>query len=173
MVSIVVGYERMNAEIHTKKALAARNQNNWPVVIKEIESAESVFSNIDPMSTPLSWYKGLALFSQNDTKGALVQFARAHLIHPYHIHVLNNIGTCYEVLGNHDKALNFYKKALSISPNFEESLINMSAVYYTMGDYKKALAALEQCPKDSSNPKLSKYLEIVNKKLNAHKSQEK
>ena len=60
-----------------------------------------------------------------------------------------------------------------ISPNFEEALINMSAVYYNMGDYKKALAALEQCPKDSSNPKLSKYLEIVNKKLNAHKSQEK
>ena len=173
MVSIVVGYERMNAEIHTKKALAARDQNNWPVVIKEIESAESVFSNIDPMSTPLSWYKGLALFSQNDTKGALVHFARAHLIHPYHIHVLNNIGTCYEVLGNHDKALNFYKKALFISPNFEEALINMSVVYYNMGDYKKALAALEQCPKDSSNPKLPEYLEIVNKKLNALRYEEK
>ena len=52
-------------------------------------------------------------------------------------------------------------------------LINMSAVYHNMGDYKKALATLEQCPKDSSNPKLSEYLEIVNKKFNALRYQEK
>ena len=34
-----VGYARLNAEVHTKRALAARKASVWPAVIYEIDKA--------------------------------------------------------------------------------------------------------------------------------------
>ncbi len=85
------------------------------------------------MSTPLPWYKGVANFSLGNIEGAFDDFKRAYEIHPNHIHVLNNLGTCYAVLGDYKRAAECYQKVLAISPGYKETLINLSAVGCHMG----------------------------------------
>jgi tetratricopeptide (TPR) repeat protein len=43
---------------------------------------------------------------------------------------LNDLATSYEILGNHDKALKYYRKAIAISPFFTDPLLNMSIIFY-------------------------------------------
>jgi len=122
---IVFGYARLNAEIHTAKALSAREVMRWERVISEIDRGRSFSYSMDPTSAPLFWYRGMANISLNRIREALDDFKKAHEIHPCHIHVLNNIGTCYALLKNDWMAVNFYQKALGISPGFEETLANL------------------------------------------------
>lgn len=161
----VNGYTRLNAEIHTKRAFAARKAKAWPSVIYELDKGYSVFATLDPMSTPLKWYRGEANFLLNNVPEALEDFKKAYKAHPYHIHLLNNLATCYEMTGNHNQAIRHYNKALKIYPEFEDALINLGAAYYNAGRYKESYKTLLKCTQNKQNPRLQQYLEIVEKKL--------
>jgi O-antigen ligase len=162
---IINGYIRLNAEVHTRRALAARKAGNWPMVISEIDKGYSAFATLDPMSTPLKWYRGEANFLLNNVSEALEDFKKAYKAHPYHIHVLNNLATCYELKGDHNQAIYYYKKALEIFPQFEDALINLGATYCNNGRYQEAYKTLLQCDQNMQNPKLERYLKAVKEKL--------
>ena len=165
LFAIYIGHARLTAEIHTKRAFAARKAKVWPAVISEIDKGYSVFATLDPMSTPLKWYRGEANFLLNNIPQALEDFKEAYKAHPYHIHVLNNLATCYEMTGNHNQAINYYKKALEIYPAFEDALINLGATYYNSGRYEQAYETLLRCDQNGGNPTLKRYLEAVKEKL--------
>ena len=165
LVAVLVGCGRLKGEIHTKRALAARRAHNCEAVISEVNKAESYFYNMDPMSTPIFWYRGVANFSLNRMDEAFVDFKRSYELHPYHIHVLNNLATCYEMKGDHQSAIDYYNNALLISPKFEEALINLSAVYYNITQYEKAYKTIIRCDKNSINPRVSLYLNAIRDKL--------
>lgn len=168
--AIAVGYIRLNAEIHTKRAFAARNAQNWLMVISEIDKGYSVFATLDPMSTPLQWYRGEADFLLNNVSQALEDYKKAYNANPYHIHVLNNLATCYELMGNHNEAIKYYNNAIKIHPKFEEALINLGATYYNCGRYEEAYETLLRCDPDTKDPRLEKYLEFAEKRLDKHKN---
>jgi tetratricopeptide (TPR) repeat protein len=88
---------------------------------------------MDPTSTPLPWYRGIANFSLGNIEEAFEDFKRAYEIHPNHIHVLNNLGTCHELLGRHNDAIRCYHEVLNISPEFQPTLANLTAVYHNLG----------------------------------------
>jgi tetratricopeptide (TPR) repeat protein len=165
VAALVAGSYRAAAEVHTVAALQARAAQDWPRVIAEIDRAESFFAPMDNTATPLAWYRGVAHFSMNDMSAALRDFQRAYEIHPHHLHVLNNLATCHELQGEHEQAIFFYKKALAISPRFEESLINLSAVYYNLQAYRAAHETLARCDPNSANPKIPEYLAAITSKL--------
>ncbi|MDD5327901.1 MAG: O-antigen ligase family protein [Phycisphaerae bacterium] len=170
LFAIAVGYIRLNAEIYTKRAYAARAAQNWPVVILEIDKGYSVFAALDPMSTPLQWYRGEANFLMNNVPQALIDYEKAYKAHPFHIHVLNNLATCYEMQGRHDQAIRYYNKALKIHPQFDETLINLGATYYNTGRYEQAYDTLLRCDPNTKDPRLGKYLEFCGKKLDKDKN---
>ena len=165
LLAMVNGYIRLNGEIHTKRAFAARRTQNWPAVISEIDKGYSVFATLDPMSTPLQWYRGEANFLLNNVPQALEDYKKAYNAHSYHIHVLNNLATCYELKGNYNEAIKYYNKALNIYPQFEETLINLGATYYNSGRYEEAYETLLRCDPNTENPKLKQYINVVKKKL--------
>ncbi len=162
---IANGYLRLTSEIHTKKALRAREAQNWPVVIKEIDRAHTRFVTLDPTAAPLLWYRGEANYLSGNISQALEDYQKAYKAHPYHIYVLNNLATCYELGGEHNEAINYYKKALKIQPQFEDALINLSAIYYTLGKYEKAYETLMQCEPNTQNNRFKEYKEIFRKTL--------
>ncbi len=125
---MVFGYARLDAEIHVKKAISAREAGQWEEVISEIDQAGSRFYTMDPFSTPIFWYRGLAEFSLGNTGKALEDFKKAYVIHPYHIHVLNNLGTCHALNGDHENAVICYQKALAIFPEFHEARRNLNRI---------------------------------------------
>jgi tetratricopeptide (TPR) repeat protein len=117
------------------------------------------------MSTPLQWYKGEANFFLNNTAEALENYKKAYKANPYHIHVLNDLASCYELQGRPEQAIYYYQKALKIHPRFENALINLGATYYNCGRYEQALSILLRCDPNSQNPRLEKYIDSVKKAL--------
>lgn len=127
------GYIRLISEIHARNALTASENRDWHEVISEINKASLQFYNMDPVSMPLSWYRGIARISLGQRTEALEDFKKAYEVHPNNIYVLNNLGTSYVKVQDYKRAIEFYKKALTIFPRFEEALINLGIVYCHMG----------------------------------------
>jgi len=128
VLCIIFGYARLIAEIHTQNALEARKIGDWQRVLSETAQADSLFYNMDPASTPVAFYRGIADFSLGRILPALDDFKKAYQAHPYHIHVLNNLGTCYALSGDNEKAAEFYHKALAVSPQFKEAIVNLEKI---------------------------------------------
>ncbi|MCX6232546.1 MAG: O-antigen ligase family protein [Bacteroidetes bacterium] len=161
---IKVAYTRFNAETHLKKAFEARNAADWDKVINECNLSESDFYQIDMLSTPISWYRGEAYFKKADIEMAFINYQQSLILNPYHIHVLNNLATTYEIKSEHEKAIELYKKAISISPNFEDALLNLTAVYFNMGNIDSATNYIYLVDTLTKNVKYLPFLEAILKK---------
>ena len=164
LFSTKLAYTRFNSELHLRNAFEARSNNNWNKVIKEIDKSESVFYQLDPFSTPLSWYRGEAWFKSGNTDLAFVDFQKSIEINPYHIHVLNNLATTYEIKGEHQKAIELYKRALQISPKFDDALLNLTAVYFNLGYLDSACNIIYNVDTLSKNVKYPAFLGTLLKK---------
>lgn len=140
------GYQRYVAEKHTRLALEAKNRQQWKTVIQEINKAKSPYYSLDPTTTPLLWYRGVAYYTLGKTDLAFLDFQSAYKANPYHTHVLNNLATCFQLKGNHQKAVTLYKEAIRINPGFEDALLNLTAVLYNLKQYDQALLIIEQSP---------------------------
>jgi len=130
------------SEFHVSKAVVAKSNGNWRKVLKECNMVNDGLYNVDPMTTPIQWYSGIGNFSLGNHEIAFQNFQAAYDAHPYHLHVLNNLGTAFELKGNHDQAIGYYQKALEVSPVFEDALINLAVVQYNMGNKGAALKTL-------------------------------
>ena len=59
---------------------------------------------------------------------------------PNDAHPYNNRGMCYENIGQHDKAISDYNKALEIDPNYAKAYDNRGTLYREIGQIEKACA---------------------------------
>lgn len=131
---IIIGIKRYHSEVWTQKALSARRMGQWNRVIAFMDQVDMRFYNMDPVSMPLLWYRGVANYSLNRVGAAFIDFQKAFKIHPYNIHVLNNLGVCHAVKGDYVKAIEFYQKALAIHPHFKEARKNMRQVHIILNN---------------------------------------
>ena len=154
-----VGMSRFISETHLQKAYTARANGAWQNTIDEVNNAETDYYNIDPMCTPLRWYSGSAYYNLGNQEMAFADFYKAYEVNPNHVHVLNNLATLYEIKGDHAHAIEFYKKALIISPNFEEARVNLCATFFNAGKKQEAYLQFEKLKPDTLN---SKYKQMFN-----------
>lgn len=131
---IIICIKRYHSEVWTQKALSARRMGQWNRVIAFMDQVDMRFYNMDPVSMPLLWYRGVANYSLNRVGAAFIDFQKAFKIHPYNIHVLNNLGVCHAVKGDYVKAIEFYQKALAIHPHFKEARKNMRQVHIILNN---------------------------------------
>ena len=112
------------------KALKYKSISNWDKMIDELDMAYNQhLYDIDNTTTPLMWYYGLAYFNKGQVDIAFDYFKKAYSINPYHLHVINNLATCYGYNNDYNKAKELYEECVSISPRFEESALNLAAIY--------------------------------------------
>ncbi len=165
--SFVVSSNRYQGELHNHLLYEAHKSLNWSNMIEEADKTQNDFYQIDPTSVPIYWYKAVAEFSLGNNLQAKLDFEKAYKIAPYNIHVLNNLATCYANLGQTKKAIKYFNKALSISSNFEESILNLSGLYYNNHDFKNAYLTILKCNENSTDPKYIKFLyPILTEKVN-------
>ena len=165
IISFAAGIIRFNGETHLKNALRAKNKKDYNLIIHEIDNAHSFFYQMDPTSTPLTWYKGFAYFRQNKFDESLDIFNNAYKINPYHIHVLNNLASVHAMLKQYEESVNYYQKALIIAPNFEESRFNLCAVYFNMGNPVMAYDVLKQVNIDTKDSRLMPFVKATLKAI--------
>ncbi len=129
---VFASYSRLSGEVHMKKLLLAKQQNNFARMIREADKASSWFFPMDLTSTPISWYKGMAYFYSKNIPLATEMYENALIINPNHLRILNDLGTTYEQGGEKEKAIRIYKRALEITPLSVEVNLNLSAAYYNL-----------------------------------------
>jgi len=156
---------RLSSEVHIAKASKFRTQGDWENQIVEYKLASTKITQMDAYSTPIYWYIGEAWMNLKNSDSAHFYFQKALKIHPYHLHVLNNLGTTYEMKGNHSEAENLFLKAHELSSGFEDPLFNLCALYYNKGDYLFAYKTILKVAPESENPKYKSYLEAILWKL--------
>jgi len=161
----IVGYTRLGSEVHLKGALAARQTGDWQTLRSEIDKAESLFYQVDPVSVPLAWYRGIANYSMGKFQEAHEDFKKAYQIHPNHSHVLNNLGTSYAKLGDYESAVKYYNKALDVWPGFTEAQINLGVIYFHMGDFAEARRYLMLLDRNHEDARVSVYLQFIENRL--------
>ena len=162
LLTTYISFAKHNGEVHLNKALHYKNNQQWNRVVKEINKGyKKNIYEIDRSGTPLDWHLGLAYFNTNDIEKAFHSFQKAHLFSPYHLHTLNNLGTCYELKGQRDEAIKYYLKALEISPKFEDASINLAAIYFNEKRFVEALDVILRCNKAKDKTKYQKYLSTI------------
>ena len=161
------GYHRLKSEAHLFFALQARRVMDLKIQILAISEIDPRFYNMSPTGIPVLWHRGIAYYELNQIELAFKDFNEAYSKHPHHIYIINNLASCYEILDNHQKAIEYYNKVLQISPKFEEALINLSAVYYNIQDYSRAYRVIKQCNSETNNPKYFIYKKKIEDKLRA------
>ena len=144
-VAVYVASIRYQGEIHAANAIHFKAKGNWNYVIKAINKAyHPIYYEMENSSTPLLWYRGVAYFNQKKYDLALKDFKDAYKVNPYHVHVLNNLATSWEMKGDSKKAKKFYRDVLKVNPTFKEARVNLAAILYNEKEYIEALDAILQ-----------------------------
>jgi O-antigen ligase len=159
ILNIFISVYRLKGEYNMKKVYAYKAKQDWRMVIKFCEKANSSLYTIDPTSIPIAWYKGLANFSLKNNNEALDDFQIAYEICPYNEHVLNNLGSALTVIQKPEEAKKYYLESIRINPSFDDPKFNLAAVYYNEKNYKKAWFWTDKC--SDNQPKKKEYTQII------------
>jgi type IV pilus assembly protein PilF len=91
----------------------------------------------------------------DETAKAINFFERATKVDPTYSDAYNNLGFAHEKLANFERAITYYKKAVSnlTYPTPEKSFISMGNSYYRLGRYEDAVSAYKEAIKRA--PELS------------------
>jgi len=142
--AIVAGTIRYQGELHSKLLQVAKKQKNFARIVRESERASSWYFPVDETATPFTWYKGMALFYSGQVAAAKAAYEDAFEKNPYHIQLLNDLATTLEQSDERERAIQIYQRALSITPYFPHSLLNISACYFNVGKRDSAYVYIDK-----------------------------
>ena len=162
---IIIGSLRYKGEMHTRNAMDARAESNFHLCISEVEKAKSFIYQMDETSTPIVWQSGLSYFRLGNFAQANKCFEEAKRINPHHIYVLNDYGSCLSKMDRNLEAIENYKKALAIAPNFLDAKLNLCAIYFGQKKYKEAFELLKGTEFDNPSERLKKTVILVTRNL--------
>ena len=152
--------ERFQAEQHLAKALQARENQQWGTVVREINKGRSKYYSLDPTTTPMNWYSGIAHYSLGDLESAHKDFKLAYAENPFHLHVINNLATTTAMKNENETAIKLFEEALAINPLFYDAIYNEVAVLYKLQRYDDALKILDTW-KRRREPKVREYIKLI------------
>jgi len=153
-----IGSQRLKGDYHAQQIRRYRIGNHWQHILNESQKLPQAYYPINPVSTPIKFYEGEALFNLQKRPEAHAAFLEAMHYNPYHAHLLNNLGTSHGLMGKLDTAAAYYIKSVIIAPNFEESHLNLAVIRISQKRYKEAYQNLRFISKDNQDPRYQKYL---------------
>lgn len=156
--NVFIGAKKYNFEIHMNRAMGYDKAKRYPEVLEEVKAGRNPFVTLDPVAKSIQVFSSLAYKeiakSSLDTKDsakamsnfnlALKEGAIAKKYNPNSYIVYNNIGTIYTDMQQYDSAVQYYNKALKLTPKFQMSLKNLAVNYYQLGKYKECVQTLEK-----------------------------
>ncbi|MEM7103581.1 MAG: tetratricopeptide repeat protein [Bacteroidota bacterium] len=157
------GAMRFIGEVHVRKALTAKVNQNWPLAIAEAQKSFSKLYTMDPTTVPVPWIEGIGYFNQNDISNAFTCFEKALKVNPYNYHVLNNYGTTLAKMERYQQAIPYFEEALRINPSFDDCKFNLAFSLYQLKDYENAL---RWTSKTAQSEKRDLFINTINQAIN-------
>lgn len=158
LFSLGIGSQRWKGEKGAKLVLEYNSQRNAQKIIPAVEETENDYYTIDNYSNPLRYFSAMGKLVQKDFNGALEDIEIAESFHPYNILVLNLKGRILIALKREQEALDYFTKAIDISPRMESALIDRAEIYMNRKDYKSVLISLTSVLPNTRNPKFETVL---------------
>ena len=157
--------QRWSAEAHCKNVLEARAQKRYATVLTELGAGETWAYQLDPAATPLSWYRGEALYLQGQLQAALTAFQQSNTLHPYHLHTLNNLGATYFGLKQLEKSKRYFNQVLTFAPHFPDANMNLAAIAYNEGNTLEAVEYIGACiPMNYQDARFLQFLTAISQR---------
>lgn len=101
--------------------------------------ADAMGSSEPPAPSAFSDYKdALRAVDKKDYKGAIALLSRVLKQEPKNADALNYIGFSHRKLGDHQKAIDFYKQALTVNPDHRGANEYLGEAYLEINDLPKA-----------------------------------
>ncbi len=151
LISAWWSYQRWQSELALKKMYKAHAQQQWINLLQAAHKANNTYMNMDYFSIPISWYEGVAYFAQGNLLEAKQFFQQAFAVNPYQIHVLNNLGVCFEKEKNYQSAIPLLEQAVAISPTFSDGISTLAGAYYNCKRYADAWHMISTFKYDENN----------------------
>jgi len=126
------------ADAYYKLGIAYLNENSVQRAFVEFHKAYE----LDPHNKEILNAIGIVyLLHLDETGKAIKYFELAIKEDTSYSEAFNNLGYSHEKLGNFEKAIAFYKKAISnpLYPTAEKAYINLGNSYYRLGNFEEAL----------------------------------
>ena len=88
--------------------------------------------------------KAMALFKEGKYKECIDMFSLVLENEPDNADVYNNMGVAYSCNGDSEHAENCFVKAIELDPELAQAYINLSDMYYRIGDLASAIGTLQR-----------------------------
>lgn len=158
-----------NSEIYVNKALAQAQGNNYDAAINTLQSAALVFPKDQNIPSTLKNVKEMKLNQQLDKaanayKNKDYQTAISYylLIQPATVDTMLGVATSYQELGDKEKAIEYYKKALAIKPLDSDIAYYIACLYGEDEKYDEAKFYLEKAITfNKNNTQAIEYLKSI------------
>jgi O-antigen ligase len=134
----IVCFLKMKGEYFTKKVYVAKRNNDYVNVIRFSKSAESFAYSLDPVSMPVSWYRGNAFIALHELNEGMLCYIDAYTLHRFNRYCLNDLATCYVLKNRFSKAEKLYLESARISPRYDEAVLNLISLYVKTNQIQKA-----------------------------------
>lgn len=136
------------AEAYHKLGIAYLNENKVQQAFVEFHKAYE----LDPHNKEILFAIGTVyLLHLDETDKAIEYFEKAVKEDPLYSEAFNSLGYGFEKKGDFEKAISFYRKALSnpLYPTAEKAYINIGNSYYRLGNFDAALQSYKEAIKRS------------------------
>jgi Tfp pilus assembly protein PilF len=104
---------------------------------------------------------GIDLYTNGDHKGAINEFKRSIGLSPYSEYTAdasNYMAEAYIQLGENEKAIDTYKKAMSLNPYRDDTHIKLGNLYFSLDRYNEAANEYKQAVR--LNPSTNNYFSL-------------
>lgn len=140
------GNREVKATAFYKIGVAYLNENKIQQAFVEFHKAYE----LDPHNKEILNAIGyIYLMHFDEPQKAIEYFQKAVKVDPNYSDAYNSMGYAYEKSGNFEKAISFYKIAISnpVYPTADKTYINLGISYYRLGRYDDALVAFKEATK--------------------------
>ena len=129
---------RSQGEFLMYDIVQSRLEADWWRMNEDAKDASAVYYTHDPVGQPTNWYRGSALMNDNKLHEAKYFFYQSLQQNPFHFETWNDLGSCYERLGNNDSALICFQRNLKFAPHHPNSTYNAALIFFERKQYDSA-----------------------------------
>ncbi|MCI0329890.1 MAG: protein kinase [candidate division Zixibacteria bacterium] len=153
------------AEAHTSMGYLKMNDYDWTGAEEEFKKAIELNPNY---ATTYHWYSSL-LSATGRNEEALVTMEKARNLDPISLPIQTDMGLAYYFARQYDRAIEQYKRALDLDPNFTRAYISLSSALALSGRYEEALAEVQKAIERTGDRSRAAYLGRVYARMGERK----
>ncbi len=157
---IVIGYYSYNPAI-VKSSQEIEEEGSQAMVEEDYQKAEhsyQVLADREPENYAYQYNLAKTYHYQKDYQNAYQAYEQAYNLNQNRSDLLNLMANCQRELGDHQKAEELYREAISKSPQLSTYYQNLAAMLYGDGEVKEAKKIINQGIKLNPNSKSLKKM---------------